>query len=72
MWQVWAVYPGRLTSRANVAAELTDGWVCFQSGGQRRRVVPVPAGWDVLNDFDLGLLCLAVTLVEPVRMPVKE
>ena len=29
----------------NVASEYNDGWLCFESEGEKRRLVPVPEGW---------------------------
>jgi hypothetical protein len=40
--------------RAPVADDLRFGWLVFQSGASKRRLAPVPAGWD---RFDLdGLI----------------
>jgi hypothetical protein len=36
--------------RLLVPAELQHGWLAFQSGTDRRRVVPVPDNWSTLND----------------------
>ena len=33
------------------------GWLAFQSGTMRRRLVPVPAGWRDLPDEELVVLC---------------
>ena len=44
---VGAIRPGRLTR----------GWLCFESGTERRRLQPVPENWQLLPDSDLaGLL----------------
>ena len=29
-----------------VASEYSNGWLCFESDGDKRRLAPVPAGWD--------------------------
>lgn len=29
-----------------VASEFSQGWLCFESEGEKRRLAPVPAGWD--------------------------
>lgn len=31
---------------AAVASEFSEGWLCFESDGEKRRLAPVPAGWD--------------------------
>ena len=54
-------YP-RLSDRRNANLELKlrglhrDGWLTFQCGHQRRRLVPIPDGWDNLDDADLVTL----------------
>ncbi|HXQ77751.1 MAG TPA: hypothetical protein VN797_06075, partial [Gemmatimonadaceae bacterium] len=36
------------TFRRNVvvASEFSDGWLCFESKGEKRRLAPVPTDWD--------------------------
>jgi hypothetical protein len=29
-----------------VAGEYSSGWLCFESEGEKRRLAPVPAGWE--------------------------
>jgi hypothetical protein len=29
-----------------VASEYSQGWLCFESEGEKRRLAPVPEGWD--------------------------
>lgn len=29
-----------------VASEFSNGWLCFESEGEKRRLAPVPEGWD--------------------------
>ena len=62
-WQVWEVRPswaGRRTPtegmpavdtpRPSLAPQLEAGWLTFQSPqGDRRRIVPIPAGWEALD-----------------------
>ena len=43
--------------------ELASGWLCFQSGGHRRRFAPVPPGWEVLPD---GVLRVMLGVGRPV------
>ena len=63
-WQVWEVRPswaGRRTPtegmpsvdapRPSLAPHLEGGWLAFQSpGGERRRIVPIPDGWEALDE----------------------
>jgi hypothetical protein len=67
-WNVFDVFPlerqlapGRPTP-TQLAPEMESGWLAFQSeAGERRRVVPTPAGWDQLSDADLLLLLAGAT-----------
>ena len=66
-WQVWEVRPswaGRWTPaegmssvgapRPSLAPQLEAGWLAFQSPqGERRRIVPIPAGWETLDERGL-------------------
>ena len=29
-----------------VSSEYSEGWLCFESEGEKRRLAPVPPGWD--------------------------
>ena len=29
-----------------VASEFSGGWLCFESEGEKRRLAPIPEGWD--------------------------
>lgn len=39
-----------------IPEDLCGGWLAFYSGGERRRLWPVPGGWYELTDDDLALL----------------
>ena len=53
-WTVWNVVPS-LDSRLRIP--LSDrtgaGWLCFQSGDEKRRIVPAPDGWEEWSDAEL-------------------
>ena len=49
-------------SEPRVAHDLADGWLCFQSGRERRRFAPIPPHWEELPD---GLLRLMVEVADP-------
>jgi hypothetical protein len=42
-WQVWDTVPD--ASRRMVQTGYSEGWLTFQSDGQKRRLAPIPAGW---------------------------
>ena len=56
LWRVWYTMPAN-----EVAASLPDdwkgGWLTFESGEEKRRLAPVPEGWDDLRPERLELLC---------------
>lgn len=39
--------------RRVLLAELQNGWLCFESQGEKRRLVPVPANWDTCSEAQL-------------------
>ncbi len=73
-WDVFDVFPlerqlppGR-PAPTRLAPEMASGWLAFQSeAGERRRVVPTPAGWEALSDAELLRL-----LAEAARAAVGD
>ena len=54
-WTAWDVYPAapsrlRLTGSA---AQMEQGWLCFECTAEKRRVAPIPAGWEEWGDDEL-------------------
>jgi len=54
----------RGTRLPGVSEGLRGGWLCFQSDDERRRLVPVPPGWEESEDAELIRLW---QLAEPKR-----
>ena len=55
-WSVWDVKPtlgGMPGNLARVRSELSGGWLAFQTASERRRIAPVPEGWEQLPDSEL-------------------
>jgi hypothetical protein len=53
-WDVWDVRP---QARAgSVGNGMENGWLCFQSGSRRRRLAPIPDGWNDLSDAGIAEL----------------
>ena len=47
-WTVWNVVPSLETRlRVNPDGSPVSGWLCFQSSTEKRRIAPVPDGWEV-------------------------
>ena len=40
-----------------LAPELRQGWLCFECAGERRRLAPIPDGWELLTESELTMLC---------------
>lgn len=43
--------------RATVAAEFAHGWLCFETVGEKRRLAPVPEGWERADDETIEQWC---------------
>jgi len=58
VWDVWEVRTSAVGSRRiHVQPDLQEGWLAFQCGEQRRRLAPLPVGWDEMSDRALlGLM----------------
>jgi hypothetical protein len=53
-WTVWNVVPS-LETRVHLplAPATGAGWLCFQSATEKRRITPVPPGWEDWPDEEL-------------------
>lgn len=64
-WQVWSTRPG---PRSKVAPELREGWLTFEAaGGEKKRVAPVPPGWENTSELELRRMLESGTPVAPSR-----
>lgn len=54
VWEVFEAHPesgGR--TQVRVPDTFRMGWLCFQSADERRRVAPIPAGWERWDEREL-------------------
>ena len=51
-WRVWHVVPQSQVLRA-AAPDMNGGWLCFESDGDKRRLVGPPTDWERLHDTEL-------------------
>ncbi len=60
-WTVWSTIP----SGGHVLnAEFAEGWLTFESSAMtRRRLAPIPLGWENLGAAELSALCRRATTV---------
>lgn len=57
----------RLTvGRTSLPAKSGDGWLCFESGAERRRLRPIPDDWNRCDEGTLRNYCRAAA---PVQVP---
>jgi hypothetical protein len=56
-WDVFAVYPEtRASSQTTLKGTFQQGWLCFDSGGEKRRLSPIPDDWRTISEKDLEQL----------------
>jgi hypothetical protein len=70
-WAVWDVRPAsparlELTGASPV---LQSGWLCFESPEEKRRVAPIPDGWESWSDAELEACCRAAPRVQRRGVP---
>jgi hypothetical protein len=58
--------------RIALPARLARGWVAFECDDERRRVAPIPAGWDTLPDEGLRELWRGAERLPPRRKGLVE
>lgn len=44
-----------------LTAGLEQGWLCFESDSEKRRLTPIPPNWDERTDGELEALCGAAS-----------
>jgi hypothetical protein len=65
----WLVYEVQrrealTTSGPDLPEPLRNGWLCFESGSEKRRLTPTPAGWESLPAGELARLLGAAAVVK--------
>lgn len=74
-WRVWEVFPSRASKPSSVdtlsrtslkETPFANGWLCFESAESKRRLAPIPEGWEFLPARRLDQLCREATVV-PLR-----
>ena len=53
--------------RATLAPQLRHGWLAFRNDAERRRLAPIPEGWEQASDAELERYCGAAESVVEVR-----
>lgn len=72
-WRVWEVVPSRAAiATSSVAQSRTslsttpyaNGWLCFESELEKRRLAPIPPGWELVAPGDIAQLLEQAIVVE--------
>ena len=68
-WQAWDVVPGQHSdwpthARQHLPQAMSEGWLCFECDDEKRRLHPIPGGWEALGDDELWALSRQA---EPVK-----
>lgn len=58
--------------RIALPPRLAQGWIAFECGDERRRVAPIPAGWDHLPEPALRELWRGAEQLPPRRKRLVE
>lgn len=57
--------------RVLLGGQWTYGWLAFETSGEKRRLAPIPDGWEEMTPGELGELLARATLVRPSRRLVE-
>jgi hypothetical protein len=60
-WRVWATIPA---AGAIYEPGLKAGWLTFESAAARKRLAPIPRGWEHASTDRLELICRAAEVVK--------
>ena len=80
-WRVWEVFPNQGSDRANADAlphsslkgtAFANGWLCFESANEKRRLAPIPTGWEFRDTRVLEQLRDKATPVSPTRHAARK
>lgn len=64
-WTVWTTRP---TAAGVLRTEFAGGWLTFEATtGERRRLLPIPGGWEEWDVPTLRRACLDATVVSSPR-----
>jgi hypothetical protein len=50
-----------------MGSAFADGWLCFESPSEKRRLAPIPAGWEHGGAREMEQLWHQATVVAPRR-----
>ena len=53
---MWYTRPRLAEVLSSLPADWKDGWLTFESEGEKRRLAPIPKGWEAFSPERLDLL----------------
>lgn len=56
-WDAFAIHPSASAARVRLPEPYRSGWLAFESMGEKRRLSPIPDGWQSMPDDALSALC---------------
>jgi len=71
-WRVWEVIPSRASMETSPRAQsrtslnstpYANGWLCFESTAEKRRLAPIPNGWEFGDPGEMTTLLSQATPV---------
>jgi hypothetical protein len=81
-WKVWDVWPSERLSSGSVtpistfpSMGLSEGWLCFESAGEKRRLSPIPPEWEICDEAALCGFCDCAGFITPTPrdgIPVRN
>ena len=78
-WRVWEVFPSRndednsvepLSRSSLKNTAFANGWLCFECASEKRRLTPIPLGWEFRETLLLEQLRDEATIV-PLRRHIR-
>jgi hypothetical protein len=57
--------------RVKLAQGMSAGWLTFEAAGERRRLSPIPPGWEEGSPADLADLCARAASSRPHQPPTS-
>ncbi|HEU0015561.1 MAG TPA: hypothetical protein VFQ45_17930 [Longimicrobium sp.] len=53
VWRIWDVRPSDRGGAVGVRQVYVGGWLCIESGDEKRRYAPIPEGWEEFEEHEL-------------------
>jgi hypothetical protein len=71
-WNVYSVAPGSTSSPRLLPEEYRSGWLCFEAGAIKRRLVPIPDDWELCDERDLDAYRVRAAVALPRLAPTSD